>query len=243
MNIKPDDYYYAVMRSAMKLPGVRLKREAFLREALKRHVKPQQVETAVASTPADAGIPLKTINKIAKAAIRTETRRVTAISAAAGAPGGFAIAGTLPADLVQYFSHVIRLQQKLIYLYGWEEIASDDGEFDEESLEQLTLFLGVMFGVKSAEEAVSQLISDRDSEAERPQLPTAVLYPVIAKVATTLGYKMSKHIFARGLSKAVPVMGAFTSGGVTYTAFKPLSKRLQAFLKALPIADPKSGRK
>ncbi|MCE7791520.1 hypothetical protein K8O68_03655 [Salipaludibacillus sp. CUR1] len=48
---------------------------------------------------------------------------------------------------------------------------------------------------------------------------------------------MTKQVFARGVSKAVPIIGAVTSGRVTYATFRPLSSRLQKYLKKLPIAD------
>lgn len=241
-NSKSEDYYIMVIKSAMNMPGVRINRGDYLRTALKNHVKPEVIEQAIRNNPASAGIPLKTIDKIAKAAIRTETTRVTAISAAAGVPGGFAMAGTLPADLVQYFGHVIRILQKQVYLYGWKEMYNTDEGFDDETMVQLTLFLGVMFGVHAAGGAIGQIVKVAAPKIEKDiaarALTKGVVYPVVKKVATRLGFKMTKQAFARGVSKAVPIIGAVTSGGVTYATFKPLSSRLQNYLNKLPIADP-----
>ena len=46
--------------------------------------------------------------------INYELNKVTAISAAAGIPGGFTMVGTIPADITQYMGHLLRIAQKLI---------------------------------------------------------------------------------------------------------------------------------
>ena len=67
------------------------------------------------------------VNKIAAHVIRNEAAKVTAISAAAGLPGGFALLGTVPADLAQYYGHVLRIVQKLAYIYSWPNLFDSDG--------------------------------------------------------------------------------------------------------------------
>lgn len=44
-------------------------------------------------------------------------------------------------------------------------------------------------------------------------------------------------MFANGIAKIIPFIGAVLSGGLTYASFKPMSKRLKNHLKGLPIAD------
>lgn len=48
---------------------------------------------------------------------------------------------------------------------------------------------------------------------------------------------MTKVIFAKGVGKAVPLVGAAASGGVTFAIFRPMTKRLQNHLISLPMAD------
>ncbi|MDV2582171.1 hypothetical protein [Alkalibacillus haloalkaliphilus] len=241
-SISKEQYSYSVIKAAINLPGVKINREEFLRAQLKNYVKPEVVEEAIKSNPANAGIPTKTIDQIAHSVIKAETTRVTSISAAAGLPGGIAMMGTVPADVAQYFGHIIRVLQKQVYLYGWGEMYSSDESLDDETLNQLTLFLGVMFGVNAANSAISQLVKVAAPKVEKDlssrALTNGVVFPIVKKVATKLGYKMTKQVFARGVSKIVPVVGAVASGTITYTTFKPLTSRLQKYLKSLPIADP-----
>lgn len=48
---------------------------------------------------------------------------------------------------------------------------------------------------------------------------------------------MTKQIFARGVGKVVPIVGAVLSGGITYSTYRPLANRLKKYLRELPIAD------
>src|SRR6478672_4031703 len=96
-----------VLDLAAKLPGVRINRAAYLSVALKRHCTEEQIERAIAQTPAAAGISLKIITGVANTSIAYETSKTTGISTLAGIPGGIAMLGTVPADLVQYIGHML----------------------------------------------------------------------------------------------------------------------------------------
>ena len=48
------------------------------------------------------------------------------ISVALGAPDGWVMVATIPADIIQYYSYTLRTTQKLLYLYGFPEIGSDE---------------------------------------------------------------------------------------------------------------------
>ncbi len=65
--------------------------------------------------------------------------------------------GAIPADITQYFAHIIRILQKLIYLYGWEELYESKDDLDDETLYWLTLFIGIMFGVGTANAAITKI--------------------------------------------------------------------------------------
>ena len=50
---------------------------------------------------------------------------------------------------------------------------------------------------------------------------------------------MTKDIFAKGVSKAVPVVGAAVSGGLTLATFAPMAERLRKHLAESELADVK----
>ena len=62
--------------------------------------------------------------------------------------------GTIPADLMQYYAHALRIMQKLAYLYGWRDLLADVDE-DDEMLGVLAVFFGVMLGVGGAAQSLT----------------------------------------------------------------------------------------
>jgi hypothetical protein len=239
----PGSNFTQVLDAAAKLPGVRIRRAAYLRTALKRHCTEEQIERAIADSPAAAGIPLKVIAEVANTSIAYETSKVTGLSTLAGIPGGLAMIGTVPADLAQYMGHLLRIAQKLAYIYSWPDLFADaDDEIDEATESMLILFVGVMFGVQVAQGGVAKVANMIAANVAKklPQkaLTQGIIYPIVKKVAGYLGVKMTKKIFASGLAKAIPVVGAVLSGGLTLSTFLPMSKRLQKHLASLELTKP-----
>ncbi|MDL5350953.1 EcsC family protein [Microbacterium sp. zg-YB36] len=232
-----------VLDAAAKLPSVRINRAAYLRTALKRYCTEEQIEQAVTGSPAAAGIPLKVITDVANTSITYETSKVTGLSAIAGIPGGLAMIGTVPADLVQYMGHMLRVSQKLAYIYGWPDLFADEGEeLDEATENLLILFVGVMFGVQIAHGAVSKVAgmvaANVATKLPQQALTKGVIYPIVKKVSAYLGVSMTKKLFAGGIAKAVPVLGAVVSGGITLGTFLTMAKRLQRHLVSLELTKP-----
>ncbi|WP_119582007.1 hypothetical protein [Streptomyces europaeiscabiei] len=239
----PESRFSAVLVSAAKLPGVRINREAYLRSALARHCSEDDIRRAVEETPAAAGITVEVLDKVANDSIRFETGKVSALSAAAGIPGILALPVTVPADVAQYFGHMLRIAQKLAYLYSWPDLFSDDGDdVDDATMGVLTLFFGVMFGTQSANAAVGKVAGMMSEQVAKklPQkaLTQGVIYPIVKKVAAYIGVKMTKDSFAKSVSKAIPLVGAVVSGGLTLATFLPMARRLKKHLSSLPLAEP-----
>lgn len=238
---KNQDTFYKVMDAALKIPGVKVNREKFLRTELSKYVSSNIVENAIKLNPSKAGIDEKIINIIANSSINYETKKLTLISAAAGVPGGIAIIGTVSADLVQYFSHIIIIVQKLVYLYGWKDICDINGQLNDEAKDMLIIFMGGIFGVKSAMDILKQIATKAVPSIEKKiankALTKGIIYPVVKKVSSIVGGKMTKGIFARGVTKIVPIVSAGLSGALTYASFKPMSIKFKDYLKELPLAN------
>lgn len=230
---------------ASQLPGVHIDRKSYLTNVLRPHFSPEIISLAIETSPAAAGITPEQLNAIADGAIRFETTKVTALSTVSGIPGGLAMIGTIPADLTQYFAHILRIAQKLAFLYGWENIFEDnEKEIDDDTKNLLILFVGVMFGVNGATEAVSK-VAARAAEVAAKKIPQRALtqgtiYPIVKKIAGLVGVKMTKDAFGKSISKAIPVIGAVVSGGMTLATFTPMCWKLKDHLSGLTIASPTS---
>lgn len=236
-NIKPED----VLSQAIKVPGVRIDRKSFLIKELQKYCPDEQVFKAIETNPAKAGIPREKINEIADYVIDYETNKVSTVSFASGLPGGLAMIATIPADTLQYFGFMMRVMQKLAYLYGFSDFELSENEISDETMNLMLLFFGVMFGINGANQGI-KIVAETTSKKISKSLAQKALtqtayYPIVKKVATALGFKMSKDVFAKGVSKVVPVIGGVVSGGVTYLTFKPCAKKLKDTLKVLRLSD------
>lgn len=227
--------------SASKLPLVKINRKEYLRKELAPFYSEDVINLAIENNPAYAGINVGKIHQIAESSINFETNKVTAFSAVAGLPGGFALVGTIPADLAQYTCHLLRIMQKLIYLYGWEELENNNDGFDDETKNLVTLFIGIMYGVNSAGIAVNKIAQTAAQRTSKKLAELALtktfFYPIVKQVVIALGGKMTKEIFAKTVSKTIPLLGAGLSGGITYYTFKPMANKLKEHLSKFDLCD------
>lgn len=235
--------FTSVIESTVKLPLVHIDREEFLTKNLSKLCTQTQLQKAIVEGTLHADIPIATLDSLANAVINAETIKVTAISTAAGIPGGFAMAATFPADLVQFYGFVIRTAQELAYIYGWDEMFAESSELDAFTESQLILFIGVMSGVGAANKVVTKLFGETAMRAVAKKVTAKALtktwyYPIVKKIAAMLGQKMVKSTFAKGVSKAVPILGGAVSGGLTLAAFKPMAHRLKKHLSTMAHMSP-----
>ena len=239
--------FTTVLEEAAKLPLVRINREEFLSKNLAKVCTPEQVQKALEEGTLNAGISLSILDSLANAVINAETMKVTAISTAAGIPGGFAMVATIPADMAQFYGFVLRVAQELAYIYGWKELFTES-DMDVETESQLIVFIGVMSGVSAANGAVTKLFGQTAMKAVEKKVAAKALtkgwiYPVVKKIANLLGCNMVKATFAKGVSKVVPVVGGVISGGLTLATFKPMAHRLKKHLSKLAHMSPEEYEK
>lgn len=218
-----------VLQKAIALPGIAVDRDVFLRKELRKICDDATLEKAV------KGNPTKYINKneaakIAKGCINYHLTLVTGTSALAGIPGGWTMLATIPADLTQFYGHVLALAQKLMYIYGAPDIKNEN-DIDDDTLACLTIFVGVMMGVEAAENAMRYLLNEFSKEVAK-RLPKVALtnygiYNVSKSVAKWIGIKLTKETFSKGAGKVVPIIGAPISGATTYWTFKPMAYKLK----------------
>ena len=229
---------------AIKLPGVHINRAAFLQKELFKNHPQDVIDYAISHTPAQAGIPSEEIDRIADEVIKFERRCVSGISVALGAPGGWAMAATIPADITQYYGYTLRAAQKLLYLYGFPEIDSDEEglQLDSETLNSLIICLGVMNGVAGANNAIKGMAKALAVGVEKKLLNMALtkgaVFPIVKSVMKWFGINLTKAIFAGAFRKAIPVVGGVVGGGITFVSFKPCCYRLKQALQDTMLSNP-----
>lgn len=220
-----------VMNLALSMPMVKVDRTAFLTKEFSMYDNADQLRDKRPIDLFDA----EAIERAARGVINSHLTTATVTSTAAGIPGGPAMAATMPADIAQYYWHVLVVAQKLGYLYGWPDLLDDKGQITEGTRNVLTLFVGVMFGAQAANKLVGE-IAKRVSLQAAKRLPQQALtktmyYPVVKQVAKWIGVKMTKDTFGRGVGKAIPILGGVLSGAITAFSFKPMAEKLHKHLR------------
>ena len=219
----------AVLNQAVRIPGMKVNRERFLREQFANAPR-QVIDDIVKKGPVAAGCDRKVLYKMARQIVLKRTGQSTGASFLAGVPGGITMVATIPTDAAQFYAFAFITAQEIAYLYGeedfWEGVLPDDEVIGN----QLLLYLGVMLGAAGASSAV-RLISTQLGKSALKRLPQkaltkGVIYPIVKSVAKTMSVKMTKSVFAKGVSKAVPIIGGVVSGGITWTTMRPMGMHL-----------------
>ena len=233
-----------VIIKGLRIPGIKIKREEFLRKELFKRYPQEVIDIAVAESPMKAKIPVKEIDKIADDVIKFERNCVSGISAALGVPGGWAMVATIPADIAQYYGYLLRATQKLLYLYGFPEIDTEEegNKFDDGTMNTLIICFGVMYGTAGANNALKAMAKALGVGVEKQLLKKALtkgtIYPIVKSVAKWFGVKMTKEVFAGFFKKAIPIVGGILGGGITYLSFKPCCDKLKKSLQDTILSNP-----
>lgn len=221
----------SVMKATLSMPGVKIDRDAFLISTFRPYGI--DAECLIEGRPSDF-ISEEALEKVAKGIVKHHSIKATAISTVAGIPGGFAMLGTIPGDMAQYFWHYLVMAQKLAYVYGWPDLRNQENNISEEAQGVITLFVGIGFGVEGAQEAIrvisKQVAAHWSRKLAKMALTKTLWYPVTKKVAAWLDVKLTRNQVGKFAGKVIPVIGGLLSGSLTYFTFKPMATKLQKAL-------------
>lgn len=233
-----------VIIMGLNIPGIKINREAFLRKELFKSYPQDVIDDAVQFNPLHAKIKLEDIDRIANEVIKYERNCVSGISAALGAPGGVALVATIPAEIAQYYGYMLRVIQKLLYLYGFPEInIKEQGDvIDSETMNMLIICMGVMYGVAGVNNAIKAMAKAFGKGVEKQLMNKALtkgtIYPIVKSVSKWFSVKMTKDVFAGFFKKSIPVVGGVIGGGITFFSFKPCCDRLKLSLQDTMLSNP-----
>lgn len=103
------------------------------------------------------------------------------------------------------------------------------------------IYIGVMFGEANAVVALNQIAKHLAGVALK-QIPKIALtkvvgYTAIKNLLRIVGVKLTKDLAAKSISKTIPILGGFASGGLTLATLKIMSNRLYEKLAELRFND------
>lgn len=218
-----------IITSSVQIPGVKVNRNKFLGEIFSN--EDVAIQDILDCGPVQVGITQEHLLSLANKLILKRTSQSSIASFAAGLPGGLAMAATIPADLLQFFGMSLRLAQELSYLYGAQDLWQN-GEIDDDRVKsQLIMYCGVMFGVSGAVSGV-RVLSTQIAKTALTKLPQKALtktfwYPMIKQIGKALSIKVTKSTVAKGVSKAIPIIGGVISGTLNFASMMPMANKLR----------------
>lgn len=232
-----------VIIMGLKIPGIKINRAEFIKKEFENKYPSEIIEKIIKFNPSHENIPIEVIDKIADEVIQYERLCVSGISTALSMPGGFAMVATLPTDIAQYYGYMLRATQKLLYLYGFPEIDTEDAQMlDSATMNTLIICMGVMYGVAGANTALKSMAKALGLGVEKKLINTALtkgtIYPIVKSVAKWFNVRMTKEVFAGFFKKSIPVVGGVIGGGITYLSFKPCCEKLKNTLHDTKLSNP-----
>ena len=132
-----------------------------------------------------------------------------------------------------------------MYLYGFPQIDLGDKEtmFDSNTMNTIVICFGVMYGVAGANKALKVMANALAKGVEKKLLKAAITKGIIFKTAKKVATwftteQFTKKTFISFFKKAIPLVGGFVGGGITYYSFKPCCDRLKESLSDTMLSNP-----
>ena len=230
------DIAIKVLQQVVKLPVVKVNREKFLVEKFSKELDKKDIAKLLEQGPPSL-LPQETLDRVARSCIKDNVLRASGTSVLAGLPGGILMALTIPTDVAQFYAFSLKLAQELGYIYGYDDLWASRDELSEDAQNTLLLYLGVMLGVngtaallRAGGVAVAKQVM---KTVPQKALTKTLWYPILKKVMKIFGVTLTRRGLAKGMGKAIPILGGVISGGLTYATMKPMGERLQKELSKL----------
>ncbi|MGL4662187.1 MAG: EcsC family protein [Culicoidibacterales bacterium] len=225
-----------VLDNAIKIPGVKINRTAFLMQTYNLSATDAENKNIAEI------ITLEQMDKAAKKFITTNVTQSSAAAFALGLPGGFAMAATIPADIMQNFAFSLRLAQQLAYIYGFDNLFTENNEVDNETRYTFIAFLGIMFAVSGSGSVLRAMAPNVGKyiakQTMKATLTKTTWYPMLKKIS---GIVSSKTLTKKGLSsfasKAIPVVGGVASASINVATMIPMANRLKNELRKYYLSE------
>lgn len=215
--------WYNVLGAALLIPGAKVDRKEFLIKEFGKYCNDATVENIVNKGTVQAGVEVALMDKIAEDTINFHAGIATSLSFAAGLPGLFTTLAAVPADIAQYYYHVIVVAQKLAYIYGLVDLGMASDNF--KSL--VTLLIGVMADIEDADKTVMELFSTQATKNVTTLALIKTFDKIALRVAVVLSCMLTGKTVFTSVWKVIPIIGGVVSGGITLATFLPMCNKLK----------------
>jgi hypothetical protein len=217
------DIWYKILDAALQLPGAKVDRAAFLKKVYTEYFNNDMLDKMILENSIASGIGLKIMDKAADEAITYHQNIATSLSFVAGIPGGLTMLATVPADIAQYYYHLIVCAQKIAYLYGMADL----GVTDDNLKSLVTLLIGVMADNEEADKTINEMYSEQFKKSAGTLVVGKAFNKIIITIAVSISYILTGKAIFKSIFKVIPLLGGVVSGGITLFSFKPMCSKLK----------------
>lgn len=222
------DKFLQVILAASQLPYVKINRKEFLKAEFKDS---EHLDVILRHGP-QVVYSSRALRKRASRLINNATNKTAILSLLAGLPSNPVVAVAAgSADVIQYFGFALNLSQQIAYLFGEDELFSENNkELPEEVKIRIVAYLGIMFGAGGAGFLIQNVFKKGAANVGKKVAQKALMktawYPIVKKVGAILGNKVTKATVEKVVAKTIPILGGVISGGITFATFRPMGERL-----------------
>lgn len=231
-----DNLLIAMLEKAMKVPMVKINRGTFLMETYNLSGIEIESENIFES------ISLEQMDKAAKRFIADNVTKSSSAAFLLGLPGGFAMGATIPADIMQNFAFSLRLAQQLAYIYGFNDLFTENGDMNDKTRNTLIAFLGIMFAASGSGTVLRAMAPNIGKYAAEQVMKTpltkTVWYPMLQRITKIVASKVvTKTSVSEFASKAIPIVGGAVSAGINVAVMMPMANRLKSELRKYYLSE------
>lgn len=220
----------------LKVPGIKVNRQTFIAYLFSKDY-PDIEEKFLSKGPKKLGFSKEEISTYGDKIINKQSIFTTTTAFLAGLPGGLAMVGTIPADIIQFCANLIICIQKLLYVYGWKDFSQDNIllkkifvvsfavmlEFDnaEETLKKLNKRINSRFYIFKSKSKFLSKINFTSS------LFISKSYNQLVKKLVS---QLTKKQLAKLGAKAIPLIGGIVNSQFVYRDFNRMTHILKSSL-------------
>lgn len=217
--------FKTVVERFLMMNGLKVNREAFLRDAFSEY--PELMGRIIAEGPQEV-FDIEDLRRKASEVIDKDALGTSIISGITGLTSiiGLSLVG-VGVDEVQSTAYIVRLAQKIAYLFGEDDFRKLP---DVQSQCHILLLLGAMYGVDCATELLEKGIivggKKLGAALSKKALKKAGTEQLMQRILNEIAGRIGKQALESYVSKGFVVVGSAVSGAATWMSFRPLGEHL-----------------
>lgn len=233
-------YMENIIKNGLSDPINVINRNDYLQMQLQNYCSQDVINTAIGSSPMQANIPTDTIDKIANLTIKIEQIFISNLSTNESTKQEQTPSNDLT---IAYCNALIRITQKLIYLYGFPQIELNEQSSLSNATNTLTICFGVMYGINGTSKALKAISSSLGKGVGKQlEKNDSLLATNICTIANKISKCFDKEITKKDISgmfnKAINYIGNVASKKLTEISFKSCCEKLKKSLQDTLLSNP-----